>query len=413
LAKTSGWLINLNLSLLLLFQVKSLKKFVFIPFSLKHTHYHFVFYLYIWSLVHVISHYINFYKLINLKSITSSTLFSWGVGFTGHVLLLCLFLFIIFSLPYFKKYKFHSFVVLHYSLISSIILFICLHGTFCFFKPDKKSNLSCFPATSWAWIILPFLLLLSEIIFKYSQKKFKISKVILFKESIYEIHVNLPKHFSGKTIYICSPDISVLEWHPFTISSYNPSTNTCSIIIKIRGNWTKKFSNLLGIHNTSVFPVIFPSIYVDGPYHSLPSNITNILSNKTTLLISAGIGLTTFHDLLLNILNNNIRIKNTHFVIICRKFHEIEWCIQTLYSISCIQNFHLYLFFTKEHMSTNINLPYSIGRPDFQAVFNLLNISHDNSSGISFIFFSGKHSILKFVQKYKRKYISNSKLYEL
>lgn len=411
LAKTSGWLININLFLLLLFQIKFIKKFFFIPFSIKYIHYNVVFYIYFWSLIHTVCHYINFYKLSVLTN-----LFSWGVGFTGHVLFVLFFLLLLFSIPCFRKFSFHSFLFIHYSIMFSIIVFVSIHGTFCFIKPDPKSGVNCFPPTSWAWILLPLLVLLSEIILKYSHSYYSIQNVVSYPGSIYEIKVNLPSSFAGKTVHICCPLISIFEWHPFTVSSFN--SDSCSILIKIRGNWTKKFANALGINNSIVFPTVLPKIYIDGPFFCLPTDILNTIHSHTTLFISTGIGITTFHNLLVQLmLNNNYALlKNMHFVVICKKIEDIEWCLNTLKVLNNIPNFHLYLFFTREkyneHTYVNINLPYSIGRPDFESIFNSINILHDHSSQ-SFVFFSGKHSILSQLKSLKNTYISNSKLYEL
>lgn len=410
-AKASAFLININLFLLLISQVKYVKKKIFLPFSIKNIHYCFVFYIYLWSFIHLVCHYINFYKLNSLD-----VLFSWGVGFTGHMLSICLFLFFIFSLPYFKKNKFHVFISMHYTLTFTLLIFSSFHGAFCFLKPDPKSNTSCFP-TTWLWIFLPVVFILFEIIIKYSSKKYKIHNVISYPGNIYEIQLNLPDNYCGKTIHICCPDVSLIEWHPFSVSHSNKN-GLCSVFIKIRGNWTKKFSNLLGITNyNTVCSTLFPTIYIDGPFHSLPTNTTNLIYNATTVFISSGIGLTTFQYLLNFIVFKNKPLKNMHFIIICKTINEIEWCIPLLLHINNIPNFNLYLFFTSEKNShnkfINISLPYSFGRPNFESIFNYVNIIHDYSIGYPIVFFSGKHSLLKDINIFKNKYISKSVLYEL
>lgn len=403
-AKTSGWLININLFLLLVFQLKLIKKKLFILFSIKILHYCLVSYLYTWSFIHIISHYINFYKLISLNKISISTLLSWGVGYTGHFLMICFILFFVFSLPYFRKNKYHIFLTMHYILLCLILVFTIIHGSFCFFKPDPKSGIKCFFPTTWLWISLPFILYFIEIVTKYSTK-YKIYNVKRYSSDIFEIQLKLSPKYYGKTIHICCPAISLIEWHPFAVINN-------SVFIKIRGNWTQKFATLLGILPDSVISTVYPHILIDGPFHCLPKNINQIISNNQCVFISSGIGLTSFYQLFYN-LTENIQVKNTYIIIICQTFKDIDCCIEILNLINTIPNLHLHLFFTSEiYNSPNISLSYSFGRPNFQSIFSILNIIYDPSNP-SYLFFSGKHSIYKSLEIYKNKYISNAKLYKL
>ena len=404
LAKTSGWLININLFLLLICQIKLIKKKFFIPFSIKILHYCTIVYLYIWCIVHVISHYINFSKLIASNKISLSQLLSWGVGYTGHFLIICFILFFVFSLPYFRKNKYHIFMTMHYVLLILVVVFTIIHGSFCFFKPDPKSGIKCFLPTTWLWVSIPFVIYCVEIFIKYS-KKHKIYNVKRYSNDIFEIELKLSPKYYGKTVNICCPAISLIEWHPFAV------TNN-SICIKIRGNWTTKFAKLLGILPDSVISTVYPFILIDGPFHCTPKNINQIISNKTCVFIASGIGLTSFYQLFHN-LSENITIKNTHILIICQKFKDIEFCIEILNIINNIPNVNLHLFFTSEtYHCENLSLSYSFGRPHFESIFSTVNIIHDPSDP-AYVFFSGKNSIYKSLKIYKNKYISNAKLYKL
>jgi len=408
LAKTAGWLINFNLFLILTFQIKFIKKLLYIPFSLKYNHYYISFYIFLWSIIHVVCHYINFSKLISLQKISYISLFTWGVGFTGHILIICFLLFFIFSLPFFRKYKYHSFIAIHYSLLICVFVFSSIHGSFCFFKTCSEK---CLIPTTWIWLFIPVSIFI-EIILKYS-KKYKIHNVISYPASIMEIQVFLPNNYDGNVVHICCPQISAIEWHPFSVSSKNID-GSYSIFIKIRGNWTKKFSNLLGItEHTKVFNTVYPFIYIDGPFITFPKKTHTILANHTTICIASGIGLTTFHHLLKSISLSFLPIKNTYFIIICRSFDDIEWCYPLLSKLNTLSNFNLHIFFTRESSSiNNNNLLYSIGYPNFENIFNFINLIHNHESP-PYIFYSGKHKIINDIVKYKNKYISNAKFYEL
>jgi predicted ferric reductase len=293
-----------------------------------------------------------------------------------------------------------------------LLFFTSIHGSFCFFKPDINSGINCFPPTTWIWIFIPTIVLFYEVLSKYLSKKHKINNVVLHPGNIYEVVLDLDISFLGKTIYICCPDISYIEWHPFSVCK-SSNNNSCSVFIKIRGNWTLKFANLLGISSPhSVFSTVYPQIYIDGPFVIFPKNINHIINTKTTLFISSGIGLTTFYNILYHL--NDTYAKNMHFVIIAKKTDEILWIINLLNKVSNIQNFHLYIFFTdKENNISNIYLPYSFGRPNFECILNYLHLIHDSSSGCPYIFYSGRHSITKDIINIKKKYIMNSRFYHL
>ena len=56
-----------------------------------------------------------------------------------------------------------------------------------------------------------------------------------------EIYNNSIIYNSGQYIYLCIPQISILEWHPFSISN-SPNENI-TFYIKILGDWTLKLKN--------------------------------------------------------------------------------------------------------------------------------------------------------------------------
>jgi predicted ferric reductase len=263
------------------------------------------------------------------------------------------------------------------------------------------------------WIIIPTIILFYEVFSKYLSNKHKINNIILHSGNIYEVVLNLDISYFGKTVYICCPNISYIEWHPFTVCK-SSNGNFCSLYIKIRGNWTEKFANCLGISsNNYVFRTVYPEIYIDGPYITFPKNINHIITNKTTLFISSGIGLTTFYYILYNLYINK-HAKNMHFVIVLKTKDEILWISDLLKKLYNITNFHLYVFFTSEQQNIlNLNFPCSIGRPNFECILNYLHLVHDSSSGHPYIFYSGRNSIQKDIVALKKKYILNSRFYHL
>ena len=122
--------------------------------------------------------------------------------------------------------------------------------------------------------------------------------------------------YAGKTIWICCPLISYLEWHPFTVCMYK--NNRCYLYYKIRGDWTSKFYETL-IKEKQL------SLLVEGPYCSLPSNILNTITKKQVVLVSTGIGITPYINLCKQILDNDILVNNLHIIVIIRHEKEMQW----------------------------------------------------------------------------------------
>jgi NADPH oxidase len=73
----------------------------------------------------------------------------------------------------------------------------------------------------------------------------------------------------GQYVFICCPEISLYEWHPFTLTSA-PNEHFHSIHVRIVGDWTTAFSNRLGYVSDPNIPTVVPKslpyIMIDGPY---------------------------------------------------------------------------------------------------------------------------------------------------
>ena len=112
------------------------------------------------------------------------------------------------------------------------------------------------------------------------------SNVKLLPDNIVEL--SFPKSFQynpGQYVFICIPKLSILQWHPFSISS-SPHEKIVTIHIKALGGWTKglarKCSEL--------------SILIDGPYGA-PSIDLESNRYKLAIFASGGIGATPMFSL--------------------------------------------------------------------------------------------------------------------
>jgi NADPH oxidase len=86
----------------------------------------------------------------------------------------------------------------------------------------------------------------------------------------------------GQYVYLAIPEISWLQWHPFSISS-SPAQRSVTIYVRKAGNWTTALSQLAKKKATV-------SILLEGPYGNLSVDIMDPQKYKTVLLLSGGIG---------------------------------------------------------------------------------------------------------------------------
>ena len=389
IAKSSAMLININLFLLLMSRIKLWKRYIYVSyFIIENLHRYFVTSFITWSLIHSVSHYINFIKVNNFVQ-----LFDWGVGLTGNLIIILLILLVAFSLfKNIKETNYSVYIFLHYLITFCILTLSIIHGTFC---TIKYTDINCPIPTTWIWLSIPCSIILCEIIYKYIFNTVIIKKVI-YHNNILELQLPLPKNYCGKTIYINCMSINLFEWHPFTVHNVNHYHKTCSIYIKIRGDWTKKLYNKLKQNMTSI------ELLIDGPYYCLPKNFINHITTNNSLLISSGIGITNFAFTLKQLSKNPELIKSKiTIVIIVKSIDDISWLLDTFMSLSQYIEF---VFYFTEDPQNFFPFRYNLGRPKFNNIFDYL-ILHNRfitKTKIN-IYYSGIQGIVKQIDKAQEK----------
>jgi len=86
----------------------------------------------------------------------------------------------------------------------------------------------------------------------------------------------------GQYVYLAVPEISWLQWHPFSISSA-PHQGTVTLHIRKVGDWTGALFDIAT--KKSVVPIL-----LEGPYGNLSVDIIGDRKYKSIMLISGGIG---------------------------------------------------------------------------------------------------------------------------
>jgi NADPH oxidase len=180
--------------------------------------------------------------------------FATGPGATGWIMTVCLGVMVFFATEKRKRANFEHFWYTHHLFI---VFFICwqLHGMFCMIKPDRP------PYCSWNtigvfWVRPPRFIwasVLNLIIFEFLQRywlvggviwiwervlrevrsrhRTYISKVIQHPSNVMEIQIKKEKTTTqaGQYIFICCPEISYFQWHPFTLTRCVSSTSTSPV----------------------------------------------------------------------------------------------------------------------------------------------------------------------------------------
>lgn len=291
-----------------------------------------------WTIVHVLAHYINFYHIAfstssNAVAFQSSTPFlTWlnlsfvqGPGWTGHGMLIGLALIIMFATQRFRSANFERFLGTHHTGLIIFFGLFSIHGAFCFIKNDR--NPPCPNAASFYkyWLSGAAIYLLERCLREYrARRPAFVSKVVLHPSSVVEIQMKktpaLTRARAGQYIYLNCPEVSLWQWHPFTLTSA-PEEEYFSVHVRVVGDFTKEMAFKLGcelkdegkktkketrkkkergeVNEEGVIPVaLLPRIVIDGPYGSASEDVFNY---EVSLLVGAGIGVTPFASVLKSI----------------------------------------------------------------------------------------------------------------
>lgn len=385
-AKASAMLININLFFTIMSYIKLWRRFIYISsFILNSLHNYFIISFISWTFIHVIAHYVNFIKVSDIVDIFTS-----GTGLTGNIMIICIITLISFSwLTNLKQTRYSLYITVHHLTVFILLALSIVHGTFCTIKYDINT---CPNSTTWMWLLVPLLIIFVETIYKYIFNKVYIKRVIHHKENIIELQLPLMKKFCGKTIWINCVKINTFEWHPFTITKWNAYNNTCSIHIKIRGDWTLKLQNQLQNDYRSL------KLRVNGPYYCLQKDFLNQIINHPTLLVASGIGITNFVYSLKQISKNPGMIKTKiTMIIIIKSSDEIYWLLNTFLSLK--EYIHFIFYFT-EISQISFPFQYHFGRPQFENIMDYLILQNIFIKDTKInVYYSGLPGVVKSIRQ--------------
>ncbi|KFX98507.1 hypothetical protein O988_04301, partial [Pseudogymnoascus sp. VKM F-3808] len=399
------------------------------------------------SWVHTIAHWNNFAQIAakNNLGFVGFLLanFATGPGWSGYVMLTALMAMAITSMEKFRRANFERFWYTHH-LFVVFFLFWSIHGAFCMIQPDFAPFCVSIGSSAigvfWQYWMYGGYIYLAERIAREIRGRHKtyISKVVQHPSNVCEIQIKKEhtKTRAGQYIFFCCPEVSLWQYHPFTLTSA-PEEDYISIHIRMVGDFTKAVgkalgcevdrprggtkdaSQVVGVNKASpdanaVDPAlrrVLPRVYIDGPFGSASEDV---FKYETAVLVGAGIGVTPFASILksiwyrMNYPQKKTRLRKVYFFWVCRDFGSFEWFRSLLLAIEAQDmdnhiEIHTYLTAKiKADDATNIMIndanadrdaitglraPTNFGRPNWGAVFRSIRKIH--SPGASGVFFCG------------------------
>ncbi|EHA50662.1 hypothetical protein MCOR27_010213 [Pyricularia oryzae] len=381
------------------------------------------------SWVHTVAHWNNFAQIAAQQKLG---IYGWllanfvsGPGWTGYVMLIALMGMVFTSVEKPRRANYERFWYTHHFFIV-FFFFWSIHGAFCMIQPDFAPFCMSFGTSAigvfWQFWMYGGFVYMAERIAREIRGKHKtyISKVIQHPSNVCEIQIKKEhtKTRAGQYIFFCCPEVSVWQYHPFTLTSA-PEEDYISIHMRVVGDFTRGVSKALGCdwdrkgdaskvvgvngENPDVDPAlkrVLPRVYVDGPFGSASEDV---FKYEIAVLCGAGIGVTPFASILksiwyrMNYPQKKTRLAKVYFFWICRDFGSFEWFRSLLLAIEAqdVDNrieIHTYLTAKiKADDATNIMIndanadkdaitglraPTNFGRPNWDMIFRGIRKLH-------------------------------------
>ncbi|CAN1296738.1 Respiratory burst oxidase homolog protein F [Linum perenne] len=190
---------------------------------------------------------------------------------------------------------YNTFWYSHHLLILVYALLI-VHSMFLFLTNN------IFEKTTWMYIAFPVMLYAGERIWRAVRSdsyNVEVLQASMLPGKVLHLKLQKPEGFkykSGMYIFIQCPQISKLQWHPFSLTS-GPKDDHLSVHMRALGDWSYEIYGLLQEAILSGRKE-FPKIYIDGAYGA-PSQ--DHVKYDIVMLIGLGIGATPFISILKDI----------------------------------------------------------------------------------------------------------------
>ncbi|KAF2838604.1 NADPH oxidase [Patellaria atrata CBS 101060] len=384
------------------------------------------------SWVHTIAHWNNlaqFAAKLNLgfKGFLLANV-ATGPGWSGYIMLIALMAMVFTSIEKPRRANYERFWYTHHLFIIFFV-FWSIHGAFCMITPDFAPFCNGIGVFWQFWMWGGFAYLAERIAREVrGRHKTFVSKVIQHPSNVCEIQIK-KEHTTtraGQYIFLCCPEVSVWQYHPFTLTSA-PEEDYISVHVRCVGNFTKALAKALGCeferkggrgdakgekqpvikgvseNEKGVDPSlrkILPRVYIDGPFGSASEDVFKF---EVAVLVGAGIGVTPFASILksiwyrMNYPQGKTRLRKVYFFWICRDFGSFEWFRSLLLAIEAQDledhiEIHTYLTArikvddatnimindanAEQDAITGLRAPTNFGRPNWDMIFKSIRKIH-------------------------------------
>ncbi|ORX67557.1 hypothetical protein DL89DRAFT_285573 [Linderina pennispora] len=161
-------------------------------------------------------------------------LFVKKTGWTGHVLLFCFFFITIMSIRIVRKRQFELFYYVHHLFLVTFVFLFLHHDNHLAYK----------------YIAGPLALYALDRLYRNLRSVFgksPIRAVIQHPSGVVEIQMDkkIVGVRPGQYVKVYCPSVSMLQWHPLTISSA-PEEELLTIHFRLEGSWTRNLAKRLG-----------------------------------------------------------------------------------------------------------------------------------------------------------------------
>jgi NADPH oxidase 2 len=234
--------------------------------------------------------------------------FLTGPGWSGWVMTIVLMAMFGTALEGPRRANFERFWNMHHLFIVFFV-FWSIHGAFCMIPADNQPF--CFgTGVFWQyWMVGGFAYLMERVLREIrGRHKTYVSKVIQHPSNVVEIQIKKDKTRTraGQYIFLCCPEVSIWQYHPFTLTSA-PEEDYISVHVRMVGNFTKALGKALGVEDkkpgdkkdrskvVSMAPLtagnnkndmkltkLLPRVYIDGPFGSASEDVFKF---ETALLV--------------------------------------------------------------------------------------------------------------------------------
>ncbi|GAO51821.1 hypothetical protein G7K_5912-t1 [Saitoella complicata NRRL Y-17804] len=399
------------------------------------------------SLVHTFAHFVNFGRLaasanLGVKGWLLAN-FRTGPGASGWVMLISLGIMVWYAVEkqrrkpnggYDRFWSTHHLFIVFFGAWS-------IHGAFCMIKPDRPPFCAQIGVFWKYWLVGGVIYGLERAAREWrGTHRTYISKVIQHPSRVCEIQIKKENVNSraGQYIFLCCPEISLVQYHPFTLTSA-PEEEFISVHIRCVGDFTTmlarrlgcdfdnktkkeeggargdirgdpRASRLVGLDTSQpsqsmddpALHRVLPRVMIDGPFGSASEDV---FKYEVAMLVGAGIGVTPFASILKSIWyrvgglgkKGRGRLAKVYFFWVIRDFGSLEWFRSLLLAIEAQDIGHLIEIHTYLTLKikpddaqnimiqdagatvdaiTGLRSPTNFGRPDWDRVFESVRSLH-------------------------------------